>query len=53
MGPSDLPYWSVVSLSIRIGKEYPLNVSSSLCESPSIAKTLIVLSDEQVARRFP
>lgn len=32
---------------------YPRSVSVSLCWSPSISKILIVLSDEQVARRRP
>ena len=32
---------------------YPLNVSVSLCDSPSTSKIFIVLSEEQVARRRP
>lgn len=32
---------------------YPFNVSTSRCDSPSISKILIVLSEEQVASRRP
>lgn len=36
-----------------MGRSYPRRVSVSLWFSPSISKILIVLSEEQVARRRP
>jgi len=32
---------------------YPFSVSTSLCDSPSTSKILIVLSEEHVANRLP
>lgn len=46
------PSWLTISVQ-SIDAEYPFSVSSNLCESPSMRKTLIVLSEEHVARRFP
>jgi hypothetical protein len=48
----DLHGYRVSAFYIR-RRGYPLNVSIERCESPSIANILMVLSEEQVARRFP
>lgn len=36
-----------------LAQTYPFSVSTSLCDSPSTSKILIVLSDEHVANRLP